>query len=117
MNRELSCPLCYFLTKDPRKCICHLLNKHKGEALYNVQCSVSGCKYTAKTWVAYKQHCRQKHKITASNVIEEYLSSDEEIEIQENVEMQEHQHSDVKKMFVKFLLDLEAGSKVSSSNI
>ena len=70
-NVRSSCQLCFFDHADPKKVIIHMLVKHTGDALFTVKCVVADCMYMTKTWTAYKQHFKCKHKlnINANNIL------------------------------------------------
>ena len=44
----------------------HCLTKHQNEGNFSVSCVVKSCKYTKKSWNAFKIHLQHKHAITTN---------------------------------------------------
>lgn len=119
MERNRPCPLCYFRTEDERKLTRHILRKHKGESCFRVQCEFQGCKYTGTSWNAYKQHLRRKHDLTVAQLeaeIDEVPDDNDDL-VPPPRDEEEIDTCDDQKMLAKFLLNLEARHKVSSSAV
>lgn len=114
----INCEMCPLTFRSRPKHIIHVLKHHKDENRYSVSCSFGGCKYSSRSWPAFRKHCTRVHKVSWSDVFatEGPTVVDGE-EVNETIEMSSDEEQSVRlipqrkptssSMVAKFLLKLE----------
>lgn len=70
METELKCSMCPLTFTARNKWIIHILKIHQTESRFRVACLAPTCKFEARSWTTFRQHCRRHHKeATASDLV------------------------------------------------
>ena len=101
-----------------------MLNKYSKDSTFTVKCLVKDCRYSTKTWPAYRQHFKHKHNLNINNmnihnVLHADITDEEENEDDRcrNADGDDDGHSTDNMLTEKFVLSLEAAHKVSATAV
>jgi hypothetical protein len=113
--KKLACKMCLYPSKNKKQLIIHLLKKHQHDKNFSVNCIMTNCMYSCRSWLTFKQHCRRMHGITS--ITADMTMPESESDGEESTDVVGEETQKVDCMLAKYFLTLETEHKVSKSAV
>ena len=119
----LSCTMCCFIAPSRSRLVIHLLKRHEHDSNFSVICVETSCRYSCRSWQAYKQHCRRKHNKSIRCFIDSLEALDRidvdgsDDEMQVDIPHGDACETDQSYPVAKYLLGLETQQKLSKAGV
>ena len=56
------CSMCNFTTDIENQLVYHIIQKHRHEKNFQVNCTAPSCSYSSKSWAGFRSHYSRKHR-------------------------------------------------------